>query len=120
MPKSADDIQVISPQLLKAMIEGGADIVVVEVQPPEAYVMGHIKGAVNLPWDMKLKTSGNLPYDKLVVVYCACSPDEKPSGTDSGVVAMQLIMTFEYNKIALLDGGWLRWQELGYPSEKGK
>lgn len=118
-PKSADDIQVISPQLLKAMIEGGADIVVVDVQPPEAYVLEHVKGAVNFPWDMRIKSSGGLPYDKLLVVYCACSPDEKASATDAGDIGMQLITTFEYTKIALLDGGWVRWQELGYPTEKG-
>jgi len=119
VPKSADDIQVISPQLLKAMIEGGADIVVVDVQPPEAYVLGHIKGAVNVPWDMRIKSPGGGPMNKLLVVYCACSPDEKASQTDEGDMAMQLITTFEYNKIALLDGGWVRWQQLGYPTEKG-
>jgi 3-mercaptopyruvate sulfurtransferase SseA len=32
---------------------------------------------------------------------------------------MQLITNFGYQKIAVLDGGWERWQELGYPTEKG-
>ncbi len=120
VPKTADDIQVISPQLLKALVEGGADIAIADAQPPEAYVLGHIKGAVNVPWDMKIKSAGGLPMNKLVFVYCACSPDEKASQTDEGDVAMQLITTFGYRKIALLDGGWVRWQQLGYPSEKGK
>jgi Rhodanese-like domain len=117
IPKTADDLQVISPELLKAMIEGGADIVVVDAQPKEGYALGHIKGAVNLPWDMKLKTSGNLPYDKLIVVYCACDPNAKSSDSDSGDVGMQLVSFFEYSKVALLDGGWLRWQQLKYPAE---
>jgi len=119
VPETADDIQVISPQLLKALIEGGADIAIADAQPPESYALEHVKGAVNVPWDMKIKSAGGLPMNKLVVVYCACSPDEKPSGTDAGDVAMQLISNFGYKKIAVLDGGWLRWQELGYPTEKG-
>jgi rhodanese-related sulfurtransferase len=119
-PKTADDIQVISPQLLKALIEGGADIAIVDVQPPEAFAIEHIKGAVNLPWDMKIKGTAGVPMSKLVVVYCACSPDEKASQTDEGDVAMQLITNFGYKKVALLEGGWVRWQQLGYPTQKGK
>ncbi len=106
--------------MLKALIEGGADIAIVDVQPPEAYAIEHIKGAVNLPWDMKIKGTAGVPSSKLVVVYCACSPDEKASQTDEGDVAMQMITNFGYNKVALLDGGWVRWQQLGYPTQKGK
>jgi rhodanese-related sulfurtransferase len=120
LPQTADDLQVISPELLKAMIEGGADIAIADAQPAEGYALGHIKGAVNLPWDMQIASPGGLPTDKLVVVYCACAPDEKPSGTDAGDVAMQLITRFGYTKIAVLDGGWVRWQQYGFPSATGQ
>jgi rhodanese-related sulfurtransferase len=119
VPKTADELQVILPEELKAMMEGGADIVIADAQPKEAFVLGHITGAVNVPWDMKIKSSGGLPKDKLVVVYCACAPDEPPSGTDAGDVAMQLISNFGYTKIAVMDGGWVKWMMLGYPTEKG-
>jgi 3-mercaptopyruvate sulfurtransferase SseA len=120
-PKSADDIQVISPQLLKALIEGGADIVVVDVQPKSGYDFGHIKGAINLPWAMTIEEDDiwQLSQVKLLVLYCACPPDEKASNTDSGAIAIQLITKFDFQKIALLEGGWNRWVQLGYPVEKG-
>src|ERR1035437_10117093 len=60
VPTTADDIQVISPQLLKAMIEGGADIAIADAQPPESYALEHVKGAVNVPWDMQIKSAGGL------------------------------------------------------------
>lgn len=113
-PKSPEDVQRIKPELLKALIEGGADIVVVDNQPAEVYALEHVKGAVSLPWDMKIRSPGGLPKDKLLVMYCACAHEE-----DTGDVAMQLITNFGYKKIALLEGGWNRWMELGYPTEKG-
>lgn len=115
-PGSADDLLEVSPQELKAMIEGGADIAIVDAQPAEAYAIGHIKGAVNVPWAMQISGSGGLPFDKLLIVYCACEPDAAPSATDSGDVAMQLITNFGYTKVAVLAGGWVQWQELGYPT----
>jgi 3-mercaptopyruvate sulfurtransferase SseA len=120
VPETADGLQVISPEELKAMIEGGADIAIADAQPAEAYAMGHVTGAVNVPWDMQIMSAGGLPMDKLVVVYCACPPDDPPSATDAGDVAMQLITRFGYKKIAVLDGGWVRWQGFGFPTEKGQ
>ena len=60
-----------------------------------------------------------LPQSRELIIYCACSPDEEPGQTDSGTVAIQLINRFGYNKIRLLEGGWIRWQKMGYPTEKG-
>jgi 3-mercaptopyruvate sulfurtransferase SseA len=114
LPKSADQIQLIKPEDLKKLIDAGADIVVVDNQPAEVYAMGHIKGAVNLPFNMQIRSTGGLPMDKLLVLYCACAHEE-----DARDVAMQLITRFGYQKIMLLEGGWNRWVELGYPTEKG-
>ncbi len=118
--KSADDLLEVTPEQLKAMIEGGADIVVVDAQSAAEYALGHVKGAVNLPWDTKIKSANGLPTTKLLVVYCACSPTAKPAETDAGDVAFQLVSNFGYKKVATLQGGWLTWQKLGYPTEKAK
>ncbi|MBC7223632.1 MAG: rhodanese-like domain-containing protein [Anaerolineae bacterium] len=112
-PSSYEEIQRISPEELKALIKSGADIVVVDNQPEGAYKMGHIPGAINFPWAMEIPQPTNLPKDKLLVLYCACTHEE-----DAGDVAMQLITKYGYKNILLLQGGWLRWMELGYPVEK--
>ncbi len=112
VPRSAEDLQRIEPEELLALIEGGADIVVVDNQPEVAYDSGHIPGAINFPWAETVDSPGDLPKDKLMVFYCACSHEE-----DAIHMSLQLIKKFGYTKIMLLDGGWLRWMELGYPSE---
>lgn len=112
IPASYEEIQRISPEELKALIESGADVVVVDTQPEGAYDMGHIPGAINFPWAMEIPEPTNLPKDKLLILYCACMHEE-----DAGDVAMQLMTKYGYRNILLLDGGWLRWMELEYPVE---
>ena len=110
---SAQDVQSIKPEELKKLIESKADIVIVDNQPKGAYDMGHIPGAVNFPWAMQIKVPVNLPRNKALILYCACSHEE-----DSTDVAEKLMKEFGYNNIKVLEGGWLRWVELGYPIEK--
>ena len=110
---SAQETPRIKPEELKKLIESKADIVVVDNQPKDVYEMEHIPGAVNFPWATQVKGPVNLPRDKVLILYCACSHEE-----DSGEVADQLIKKFGYKDIKLLEGGWLRWVELGYPIEK--
>jgi rhodanese-related sulfurtransferase len=114
IPKLAEQLQLIKPEELKALIEGGADILVVDVQPKSIYDQEHIEGSVSFPQAMQINYTGNLPRDKLLILYCACAHEE-----DSSDVAMQLVNNFGYKSIMLLEGGWLRWKELGYPTEKG-
>jgi rhodanese-related sulfurtransferase len=109
---SAQEVKSIKPEELKRLMENKADIVVVDNQPKGAYDMEHIPGAVNFPWAMQIKGPVNLPRNKLLILYCACSHEE-----DSTDVANQL-MEFGYHNVKLLEGGWLRWVELGYPIEK--
>ena len=110
---SAQEVQSIKPEELKKLIESKSDIVVVDTQPKSAYDMGHILGAVNFPWASQIKTPSNLPRNKLLVLYCACSHEE-----DSIDVAGQLMKKFGYKQVKVLEGGWLRWQELNYPIVK--
>ena len=110
---SAQEVQSIKPEELKKLIESKADIVVVDNQPKGAYDMEHIPGAINFPWAMQIKVPVNLPRNKVLILYCACSHEE-----DSTDVAEKLMKEFGYNNIKVLEGGWLRWVELGYPIEK--
>ena len=107
----------INAEDLKKLIETKADIVIVDVQPKGAYEIGHIKGAINLPWAKEIKGPVKLPKNKLLVIYCDCTHEE-----DSTDLATQLIEKFSYksDNIKVLTGGWSGWLKLGYPTEKGK
>jgi rhodanese-related sulfurtransferase len=113
---SAQDIPQVKPEELKKLIESGdQSIVIVDVQPKGAYDMGHVKGAVNFPWAPTLKSNGNLPKNKTLILYCDCAHEE-----DSTEVATQLKEKYGYTNIKLLEGGWSKWREAGYPMEKKK
>jgi rhodanese-related sulfurtransferase len=112
----AQDIPQVKPEELKKMIESGDQaIVIVDTQPKGAYDLGHVKGAINFPWASTLKSNGNLPKDKTLILYCDCAHEE-----DSTDVATQLMEKWGYTNIKLLEGGWSNWLKLGYPMEKNK
>jgi rhodanese-related sulfurtransferase len=108
----AQELDRIKPEELKTLIEAKADVLVVDNQPKGAYDAGHIPGSVNFPWAPQIKPPVNLPRNKTLVLYCACSHEE-----DAAAVGEQLVTQYGYTKVKLLDGGWLKWVELGYPVE---
>ena len=106
----------VTPEELKKMIESrDPGVLIVDVQPKAVYDLGHIQGAVNFPWEKDLKSSGNLPRDKTLILYCDCGQEE-----DSIDVATQLKEKWGYTNIKLLEGSWSMWRQLGYPAEKKK
>ena len=106
----------VTPEELKKMIESrDPGILIVDVQPKVVYDSGHIQGAVNFPWEQDLKSNGNLPRDKTLVLYCDCGQEE-----DSIDVATQLRDKWGYSNIRLLEGSWSMWRQMGYPAEKKK
>jgi 3-mercaptopyruvate sulfurtransferase SseA len=112
----AGEIKTIKPDEVKKMIESKkTDVVIVDTQPKGVYDTGHIKGAVNFPWAPELKSPGNLPKNKMLLLYCDCSHEE-----DSIDTATQLMKRWGYTNLKVIEGGWSKWQELGYPVDKKK
>jgi rhodanese-related sulfurtransferase len=107
---------------VKQLIANKADIVIIDTQPAENYEMWHIPTAVNIPYistanptDRELMLKA-LSMDKLVVIYCLCE-----EGTDSARMAMELIrLGYNHDKIRVLEGGLIKWDERGYPMIKTK
>jgi rhodanese-related sulfurtransferase len=106
----------VAPEELKNLLDGGAEIIIVDTMSPEWYRKGHIKGAINFPWREPLGDPENLlPRDKSLVIYCDC-PNEETSAD----VAQQLVRRWKYENIRVLKGGWDKWVRLGFPTEKGE
>ena len=112
---SAAELQQVKPEELKKMIESNkTDFLVVDAQPLGAYDAGHVKGAINFPWAPEIgNPTRKLPKDKLLIIYCDCGHEEDATDT-----ATQLMEKWKYTNIKLLEGGWSKWQELGYPIDK--
>ena len=109
------DVPRITIQELKEMMDNGTEVTIIDTQPPAIYAMGHIKGAISLPWksQIALEDVWSLASDIPVVIYCDCGPGE----ADSADVASQLIRMGFDNVKALKDPSIRGWKEAGYPME---
>lgn len=110
------DVPRVSIQELKKMMDNGTPVTILDVQPKEVYDMGHIKGAISIPWksQIALEDVWSLPNDQLTVTYCDCGPGE----SDSADVAAQLI-NFGFDNVKVLQDPSIRgWKEQNYPIEK--
>ena len=109
------DMPRISIQELKAMMDKGTPVTIIDVQPKSIYEEGHIKGAISLPASKRiaLEDVWSIPSDQLVVTYCDCGPGE----ADSSDAAAQLFL-FGYDVKVLKDPAIKGWKAAGYPLEK--
>jgi len=97
------------PDDLHTDLAAGVPVVVVDARTPEAYAIGRLPGAINLPHrTIDAVTTSELPRDRLVVVYCAgpaCNASTKGAAKLAalGFAVKELI------------GGLEHWQRSGYP-----
>lgn len=117
---SHPEISRIAALEVKELLAKKADIVIVDTQPPENYEMWHIPTAVNIPYIPTANPTDRemmlvaLPMDKLIVIYCLCE-----EGTDSARMALELKrLGYDSDKIKVLEGGLIKWDESGYPMIK--
>jgi rhodanese-related sulfurtransferase len=102
--------QTVAPDaVLKMVQDKDPSIALVDTQPVDGYAEGHIPGAVNYPWVMRVKTFPiSLPRNKTLVMYGSC-----PHDTDDLV---RQLAEFGYTNIKVMDGGWYKWVALKYPA----
>ncbi len=111
------DLPRISVEKLKEMVDKKADIVIVDTRDGGSYAAGHIKGAINIQYDVTSDPMQRqmmliaLPMDKLIVAYCDCTDD-----ANSAHVIQELYdLGYDLDKLRVLSGGSLRWVEMKYP-----
>jgi len=93
-------------------------IVFIDAREPEDYETGHIRGAVNLPydymedyWDKVLK---DVPLNKEIVVYCSGNECE------SSLFLGREMAYKGYKDVFIFYGGWREWVEAKLPVDRGK
>jgi rhodanese-related sulfurtransferase len=106
----AAPVQTISPSdVLKLMHDKNASFALVDTQPADGYVDGHIPGAISYPWVMQIKNFPvPLPRDRVLIFYGSC-----PNDTSDMI---KKLAEFGYTNVKVMDGGWYKWLELHYPA----
>ncbi len=108
-PAGADRITIDD---LKAKIAKGEPVIVIDVRGQDYDASdSKIKGAIRIPPSEMASRLKDLPRDKEIVTYCACS-------TDGGALkARQLLVENGFKNVRALKGGWNAWLQAGGPTE---
>lgn len=99
---AAGELKQVTAAELVLMMSGKEPIVIVDVREPELYMMGHVKGAVNIPYDTAHKRilKELSPMDTIVFV-CHSGP----MGDELGAI----LAKNGYPRIFNLRGGMTKW-----------
>ena len=100
---------------LKAKLDAGEDVTLVEALGPMYYEEAHLPGAINIPHEQVDELASTLLPNKQaqIVVYCANGPC-KNSG-----IATKRLLELGYTNVRDYHEGKAEWLEAGLPTESG-
>jgi rhodanese-related sulfurtransferase len=100
---------------LKALVDGGQPVTIVEALPEEYYRQGHLPGALLLPHDQVDTLAPTLLPDQTadIVVYCANLP------CPNSEIAARRLSELGYLNVREYAEGKQDWLDAGYPIESG-
>jgi cytochrome c oxidase cbb3-type subunit 3 len=98
--------------VVKAQLDRGAKMGILDARAPSDYAREHITGAVSVPFYDPQPYLSSLPRDAWLVCYCACPHAE------SGQLASKLAGA-GFTKVTVLDEGLGIWRGRGYGTHAG-
>jgi cytochrome c oxidase cbb3-type subunit 3/ubiquinol-cytochrome c reductase cytochrome c subunit len=99
--------------VVKAELDRGAKMAILDARAPPDYINEHITGAVSVPFYDPTPYLDKLPRNAWLVCYCACPHAE------SGQLAQKLLAA-GFKKVTVLNEGLLVWRSKQYPTSKGE
>jgi len=116
--QEAPAVEMISADDLKAKVTSNSPVTIIDVRSSEGYAASSttVKGAIHFKL-RKLKSRliysplKDLPKDREIVTYCACSKDQ------SSIAAAQILQTAGFKRVKVLQGGWQEWLRVKGPVE---
>ena len=102
------DLKAVSPDQLKARLDAGETVVVIDVREPDEWARGVIPGAHPVARGvLELSVDGKLPRDATVVLYCA--------GGGRSALAGRSLQEMGFSAVENLEGGFDAWARAGLP-----
>lgn len=96
-------LQTIDGKRLEALRSDGKNLVIVDVREPELFAAGHIKGAINIPYDQsKPRVLKELSPNDRIVFVCHGGPMGDKLG--------KLLVQNGYRDVYNLAGGMKKWR----------
>jgi rhodanese-related sulfurtransferase len=101
-PCTAQSLRTIDGRELQTMMSDGKPLVIVDVREPELFSAGHIKGAINIPYDeAKPRVFKELSRNDRIAFVCHGGP----MGDELG----RLLVKNGYSDVYNLAGGMKKW-----------
>jgi rhodanese-related sulfurtransferase len=97
----------IDSESLKGRLDGGADLLLVDIRTPGEIAQGAIPGALELPMHLIPLRLAELPRDRDLILYCR-------SGARS-YHACAYLLEQGYGRVLNLRGGIVAWARHGFP-----
>jgi len=119
MPKSyaqlvaeaATQVPAVQARDLKARLDAGEQLVLIDVREPNEWPGGMIPGAYPIPRGvLEGQVDGKLPLEATVILYCA-------AGGRSALAARSL-QEMGFSRVENLEGGFQAWPGSGLPVER--
>ena len=100
----------LAPEELKELIDGGADLPILDMRTPEEYGRFCIPGGVNVPGGEVIHWAGELRQKPMVIVNCA--------GRTRSIIGAAGLRRLGLNNVRALKNGTMGWLLAGYQVEK--
>jgi rhodanese-related sulfurtransferase len=96
---------------LQSRLQGGEQIVLIDVREPDEFARGKIPGAYTIPRGvLEMQLDGRLPRESTVVLYCG--------GGARSALACKSLADMGFDNVENLQGGWSAWTNSGLPVEQ--
>jgi rhodanese-related sulfurtransferase len=112
------EIERITVEELKAKLAKNEAVTIVDLRAIDNFAQSNdkIKGAIHmkarrLRYRLSFAPFKDLPRDREIVTYCACSSDE------IAIRGAQVILEAGFKRVRVLKGGWQAWLKAGGPVE---
>lgn len=92
----------VTPQDVKARLDAGEDLLLLDVREPQEYATAHIESSELKPLSRANEWAASLPHDIPIVVFCH-------HGGRSAQVAQALTQQLGYTNVANMVGGIEQW-----------
>jgi cytochrome c oxidase cbb3-type subunit 3/ubiquinol-cytochrome c reductase cytochrome c subunit len=99
-------------EAVKAQLDRGARMALLDSRDPAAYMGEHIAGAVSTPFYDPTPYFADLPKDAWLICYCACP-------TAESMTLAQKLMAAGFKKVTVLAEGLGGWRGKKYPTHSG-
>ena len=99
----------ISPELVREMIDGGEDeVILLDVRDDWEWEVAHLEGAIHIPLDELGFRLNELPHSQEIVTYCHVG--------ERSIDACLVLWEAGFRKVRSMTGGIEAWSELVDPT----